>query len=184
MSDINILSSLFSFSTALKIMLLKYYLPLILAKVDTSSMHNSVEARTPYLSPQFVSSCLTNTTINAKPSFFKYLLPPNIYKLLYAIPKEGFSPSASYKQSRIHSNKSSTASCRVTGLPNFTSFPLFDNFYPITLQYMPGLQLNSLFIIAFFMTNLIKSFNPTVFLLSIFFSASSLTLISVSSTIF
>ena len=151
MSDINILSSLFSFSTALKIMLLKYYLPLILAKVDTSSMHNSVEARTPYLSPQFVSSCLTNTTINAKPSFFKYLLPPNIYKLLYAIPKEGFSPSASYKQSRIHSNKSSTASCRVTGLPNFTSFPLFDNFYPITLQYMPGLQrLNSLFIHNFF----------------------------------
>lgn len=147
MSDINSLSSLFSFSTALKIMLLKYYLPLILAKVDTSSMHNSVEARTPYLSPQFVSSCLTNTTINAKPSFFKHLLPQNIYQLLYDIPKEGFSPSASYKQSQSHNNKSSMASYCHTGLPSIKRFPLFETFYASTLERMPGLQrLNSLFI--------------------------------------
>ena len=104
MSDINTLSTLFPFSTALKIMLLKYYLPLILAKVDTSSMHNSVEARTPYLSPQFVSGCLSNASINAKPSFFKLLLSKNIYQLLHSIPKEGFSPSASYKQNQSLSN--------------------------------------------------------------------------------
>lgn len=147
MSDINIVSSLFPFSISLKILLLKYYLPLILAKVDTSSMHNSVEARTPYLSPQFVSSCLTNTTLNAKPSFFKCLLPNNIYKLLTAIPKEGFSPSASYKQRQSYYYKPSTASYSTIGLPSLTSFPLFESLYGTTLEQMPGLQrLNSLFI--------------------------------------
>ena len=147
MTDINTLSSLFPFSTALKILLLNYYLPLILAKVDTSSMHNSVEARTPYLSPHFVSSCLTNTTINAKPSLFKHLLPKNIYQLLYDIPKEGFSPSSSYKQSQFHDIQASTAGYCLTDLPCFARFPIFEAFYSSTLDRMPGLQrLNSLFI--------------------------------------
>ena len=146
MSDVNSLSSLFSFSSALKILLLKYYLPLILAKVDSSSMHNSVEARTPYLSPQFVSSCLTNTMINAKPLLFKHLLPQNIYQLLYTIPKEGFSPSASYKLSKSQNIVKSSDSYCPHPVPALTDFPILESFYASTLERMPGLKrLNSLF---------------------------------------
>ena len=144
--DVNTLSSLFPFSIALKIMLLKYYLPLILAKVDTSSMHNSVESRTPYLSPEFVSNCLTNTMINAKPDFFKHLLPYDIHQLLLSIPKEGFSPSSSYKQSQLSCNLTSMLEHSDASIPSLSRLPLLEFVYFSSLLRMPGLQrLNSLF---------------------------------------
>ncbi len=147
MSDVDNYSRSFPFPIALKLILLKYNLPLILAKVDTSSMHNSVEARTPYLSPQFVCSCLTNTLINAKQEFFKYLLPERVHQMLCVIPKEGFSPSSNYKKSQISISSLSDAMFDISNLPGLEGLPLFKSFYFSALEHMPGLQrLNSLLI--------------------------------------
>ena len=108
-------------------------------------MHNSVESRTPYLSPQFVSSCLTNKTMNAKPELFRYLLPKNIFKLLDQIPKEGFSPDSSYKKHQVKHHVSNMSFYKSNSIPDLTRFSLFNAVYHDALPQMPGLQrLNAL----------------------------------------
>jgi asparagine synthase (glutamine-hydrolysing) len=73
----------------------KFYLPLILAKIDQASMLNSVENRTPFLSKKIINFCLN---INEKKLYsflkkkkflkinFKNLIPKSIYNY----PKHGF----------------------------------------------------------------------------------------------
>jgi asparagine synthase (glutamine-hydrolysing) len=78
----------------------KYYLPMILAKVDQASMFNSVESRSPYLSKKIINFSLDQKTANLYKLFnkkkflkdvFKNLIPKNVTnrkKHGFAFPKE------------------------------------------------------------------------------------------------
>lgn len=65
---------------------------------------------------------------------------------MYTIPKEGFSPSASYKLSKSQNIVKSSDSYCPHPVPALTDFPILESFYASTLERMPGLKrLNSLF---------------------------------------
>ncbi len=78
----------------------KYYLPMILSKVDQASMFNSVESRSPFLSKKIINFSLDNNTSLLYKAFnkkyfikktFKSLIPEGILKRKkhgFAFPKE------------------------------------------------------------------------------------------------
>jgi len=97
-------SELFTYSSNLmrscQLYHFKYYLPMILAKVDQASMFSSVESRSPFLSKKIINFSLEQKTTNLYKLFnkkrflkntFKNLIPRNVLnrkKHGFAFPKE------------------------------------------------------------------------------------------------
>ena len=78
----------------------KFYLPIILSKIDQASMFNSIESRSPFLSKKIINFSLENDTdkfysLSNKKKFlkkiFKKIIPKNVLnrkKHGFAFPKE------------------------------------------------------------------------------------------------